>query len=160
MNAARDLLDHLARIGATVEPAGDRLILRAGQTTIPATLVNRVREAKADLVATLAVRTVDVARGEQKRVTEQTRHQFEGRSLEGCIVEWLNQDPAPSKPGRCAWCGKPEFPSAVVLPFVTEPGTHTWLHADCWPTWHEVRRADAIVALRITGRTPKSSLTK
>ena len=54
MNAARELLDDLALIGATVEPAGDRLILRAGPTAIPARLVNRVREAKADLIATLA----------------------------------------------------------------------------------------------------------
>jgi hypothetical protein len=30
MSAARELLDDLALIGATVEPAGDRLILRAG----------------------------------------------------------------------------------------------------------------------------------
>ena len=57
MNAARDLLDDLAMIGATVEPAGDRLILRAGPIAIPAALVNRVREAKADLIATLAVCT-------------------------------------------------------------------------------------------------------
>ena len=49
MNAARGLLNDLAMIGATVEPAGDRLILRAGPTAIPAALVSRVREAKADL---------------------------------------------------------------------------------------------------------------
>ncbi len=54
MNVARDLLDDLALIGATVQPAGDRLILRAGPTAIPAALVHRVREAKADLIATLA----------------------------------------------------------------------------------------------------------
>ena len=54
MSAARELLDDLAVIGATVEPAGDRLILRAGHVAIPARLVNRVREAKADLIATLA----------------------------------------------------------------------------------------------------------
>jgi hypothetical protein len=54
MNVARDLLDDLAIIGATVEPAGDRLILRAGSNAIPATVVNRVREAKADLIAMLA----------------------------------------------------------------------------------------------------------
>jgi hypothetical protein len=47
------LLDDLAMIGATVEPAGDRLILRAGSTAIPAPLLSRVREAKAELVALL-----------------------------------------------------------------------------------------------------------
>jgi hypothetical protein len=57
MNVARDLLDDLAMIGATVEPAGDRLILRAGSTAIPARLVSRVREAKAELVALLTEST-------------------------------------------------------------------------------------------------------
>jgi hypothetical protein len=133
MNAARELLDDLALIGATVEPAGDRLILRAGPMAIPARLVNRVREAKADLIATLAG---DEARG-------------------ACIVKWLNQHPAPSAPGRCAWCGRPESPSAVVLPFGTEPGTHAWLHAECWPAWHQSRRRGAAMALRTMGITPR-----
>ena len=66
MNAARELLDDLAMIGATVEPAGDRLILRAGPTAIPAALVNRVREAKADLIATLALPNDRRGRDEQK----------------------------------------------------------------------------------------------
>jgi hypothetical protein len=78
MNVAYDLLDDLAVIGATLQPAGDRLILRAGRIAIPAALVHRVREAKADLIATLAG---DEARG-------------------ACIVKWLNQHPAPSAPGR------------------------------------------------------------
>jgi hypothetical protein len=71
--------------------------------------------------------------------------------LEYCVIEWLNQHPAPSPPGRCAWCGKAEGPGAVVLPFGIEPGTHTWLHADCWPGWHEARRAEAIAALGAMG---------
>jgi hypothetical protein len=54
MSQARNLLDDLAIIGATVEPAGTQLILRAGTTAIPATLVRRVREAKSDLIAILA----------------------------------------------------------------------------------------------------------
>jgi hypothetical protein len=39
MNAARAVLDELAMIGATIEVARDRLILRAGLTAIPAMLV-------------------------------------------------------------------------------------------------------------------------
>ena len=54
MSVARNLLEDLAGIGATIKPAGDRLILRAGRTAIPAALVSRVREAKADLLARLA----------------------------------------------------------------------------------------------------------
>jgi len=65
-----------------------------------------------------------------------------------CVVKWLNQDPAPSPPGRCAWCGRPESPGAVVLPFGTEPGTHTWLHGECWPAWHQERMAGGNAALR------------
>jgi hypothetical protein len=43
-----------------------------------------------------------------------------------CVIEWLNQHPASSAPGRCAWCGKAESrgAGAVVLPFETQPGTH------------------------------------
>jgi hypothetical protein len=53
MTVARDLIADLATIGATVEPAGDRLIPRAGSTAIPARLVHRVREAKAEIIALL-----------------------------------------------------------------------------------------------------------
>jgi hypothetical protein len=65
------LLDDLAMIGATVEPAGDRLILRAGSTAIPASLVSRVREAKGELVALLTENT-HVAPSESAE-TENTR---------------------------------------------------------------------------------------
>jgi hypothetical protein len=152
MNVARDLLDDLAIIGATVEPAGNRLILRAGSTAIPATLVRRVREAKADLIAILAPRKDrGVIREKQEHVGKSADEQLKHRTLEGCIVEWLNQHPAPSMPERCARCGNPESPSAVVLPFGAEPRTHAWLHAECWPAWHQARRVDAIAALDAMG---------
>jgi hypothetical protein len=54
MSAARNLLRDLALIGATIQPEGDRLILRAGAIPVPAGLVSRVRWAKAELLATLA----------------------------------------------------------------------------------------------------------
>src|SRR5262245_52769674 len=114
MNAPRELLDELAVIGATVEPAGDRLVLRAGPTAIPARLVNRVRDAKADLIATLARHEA----GEQDPFRAAQR-QFKCHTLEACVVEWLNQNPAPSASGRCARCGRPESLSAAVLPFGT-----------------------------------------
>jgi hypothetical protein len=80
-----------------------------------------------------------------------SRAEAERLAFECCVVEWLNVNPSPSPPGRCTWCGKPEMASAVVLPFGTEPGTHAWLHAECWPAWHQVRRADAIAALSSIG---------
>jgi hypothetical protein len=56
MSSAEDLLNDLAGIGATIEPAGNRLVLRAGPTTIPATLVGQIRKAKHELMATLVAR--------------------------------------------------------------------------------------------------------
>jgi hypothetical protein len=48
------------------------------------------------------------------------------------------------------WCGKPESLGAMVVPFWTEPGTHTWLHSECWSPWHRARRAKAASALGLT----------
>jgi hypothetical protein len=80
-----------------------------------------------------------------------TQSEARGPAFECCVIEWLNRHPAASAPGRCIWCGGPELRGAVVLPFGTEPGTHAWLHAECWPTWHQARRADAIAALLAMG---------
>jgi hypothetical protein len=147
MNIAYALLDDLAVIGATLQPVGDRLILRAGPTAIPAALVNRVREAKADLIATLGRHEAC----EEEEPSGKSQRQFKCWTFDDCIAEWLNQHPAPSAPGSCAWCGMPESPGAVIVPFGTEPGTHAWLHADCWPAWHQSRRAEATMALRTMG---------
>ena len=128
MSAARLLLDELAMIGATVVPAGEDLILRAGpRKAIPAALVGRVRNAKRDLLFELAA-----------------NHEL---AFENGIVRWLDQNPRPSFPGRCAWCCKPETATAMVVPFGTVPGTHTWLHSECWPAWSKARREVAIVAV-------------
>jgi len=51
--AAR-VLNDVARIGASIEPDGDRLILHAGDRPIPADLVERVRAAKPELLAALS----------------------------------------------------------------------------------------------------------
>jgi hypothetical protein len=72
-------------------------------------------------------------------------------AFEAVVIEWLNANPSPSPAGRCGWCGRSETMGAVVLPFGTEPGTHAWLHAECWPAWHQARQADAIAALRAMG---------
>lgn len=54
MTAAREVLDRLTEIGATVKPAGDRLVVRAGPQPVPGELVQRLREAKAEILAALA----------------------------------------------------------------------------------------------------------
>jgi hypothetical protein len=122
MSIAASLLDELAGLGARVEPVGGSLILRAGSKPIPSHLVRRVRSAKSDLIAIL-------------------------RTNENEIVRWLDDHPAPSPAGRCAWCNQAERSYAVVLPFGTEPGTHTWLHSECWHDWHKARHATAALAL-------------
>jgi hypothetical protein len=37
------------------------------------------------------------------------------------------------------------------LPYGTEPGTHIWLHAECWPAWQDTRRSQAREALTRMG---------
>ena len=80
-----------------------------------------------------------------------SRAQAAALAVECCVVEWLNRHPAPSTPGRCAWCGEAESSGTVVLPFGTEPGTHTWLHSECWHDWHRARRTNATVLLNSMG---------
>jgi len=79
------------------------------------------------------------------------RDEAEARAFECCICEWLIRNPAPSRPGRCAWCDKPEDAGATILPFGLEPSGHTWLHDGCWADWHRERRAQAIAALCTMG---------
>jgi hypothetical protein len=122
VNAAASLIQELAGIGASIKPAGAQLILRAGPNPIPPALVRRAREVKEGLIEILAV-------------------------PESEIVRWLDLHPAPSPPGRCAWCRESDRSDAVVLPFGTVPGTHTWLHARCWSAWHAARRATAAAAI-------------
>jgi hypothetical protein len=71
------------------------------------------------------------------------RADAEAQALECCLVEWLNRNPTPSVAGRCSWCGQSESHGAVIVPYGTEPGPHVWLHAECWPAWHELRRSNA-----------------
>jgi hypothetical protein len=68
--------------------------------------------------------------------------------IEAEISEWLDQHPAPSPSGRCAWCGRLESLDAVVVPFGTVLGTHAWLHPECWSEWHKTRREQAGIVLK------------
>lgn len=54
MSTVHELLDRLSEIGATIRPAGNQLILRAGSKSVPAELVKRVHEAKAEVLAALS----------------------------------------------------------------------------------------------------------
>ena len=65
-----------------------------------------------------------------------TRVEAEARAFECCVCEWLNKNPAPSRPGRCVWCGQAGNEGATILPFGLEPSGHNWVHDGCWADWH------------------------
>jgi hypothetical protein len=67
------------------------------------------------------------------------RSEAEAQAFECCVVKWLDLNPTPSARGHCAWCGQSESHDAVV-PYGTEPGTHIWLHRECWSEWEKMRR--------------------
>ena len=138
MSRTASLLQDLLALGATVEPAGTQLVLRAGHKPIPATLVRQVREAKNDLIAMLTASTGDECGAAASN------------SREARIIRWLDSHPAPSPPGACAWCREREGPGALVVPFGVQLGTHTWLHPECWPAWRESRLAEARRAVDAT----------
>ena len=76
-----------------------------------------------------------------------SRAQANAQALEHCVIEWLNRNPAQSAPACCVACGGGNRRGDPLLPFGTENG-HVWLHGTCWPEWHQLRRAEAIAALR------------
>ena len=53
MSTPSSVLHDLEAIGATIEPAGDRLLLRAGPKPVPVSVIRRIREAKPELLALL-----------------------------------------------------------------------------------------------------------
>src|SRR6202040_1481759 len=101
--------------------------------------VSRIRRAKRELMAALVarkdsggLRTGKDRRGEKEIAAplQSEGQTFRYRTFEDFVVQWLNQHPAPSAPSHCAWCGSPESAGARVVPFGTEPWTHTWLHPE------------------------------
>jgi hypothetical protein len=140
---------------------GNDLLLDAA-TMPPASVVDALRRHKAEVVAMLrpgrdgwSAEDWQAFFEERVAITEfdggLSRTEAEAQALACCIVEWLNRNPTPSATGRCAWCGQAASRDAVVLPYGTEPGTHIWLHAECWPAWQEVRRSQATKALMRMG---------
>ena len=51
---------------------------------------------------------------------------------------------------RCSHCGRPEDPSSTLLP-IGVGARHAWLHPDCWASWRERRRVEAIAVLAEAG---------
>jgi hypothetical protein len=137
---------------AGVELAVDGNDLLLDAATVPgASVVDALRRHKAEVVAMLrpgrdgwSTEDWRLFFEEQAAIVEfdggLSRAEADAQALACCIAEWLNRNPTRSAPGRCACCGHAESRDAAVLPYGTEPGTHIWLHAECWPAWQEVRR--------------------
>jgi hypothetical protein len=47
--------------------------------------------------------------------------------------------------------------NAAVVPFGTKPGTHTWLHPECFHAWHGARCTQAVQVLTLMGVGPVPS---
>ncbi len=158
---AAEALKAARAVGIHLEVDGDDLVLEASAPPASA-ILEVLSQHKAEIVAVLRPGRdgwsaedwrafFDERAGIMEFDGRVSRTEAEAQALACCIVEWLNRNPTPSAPGRCAWCCRAESRDAVVLPYGTEPGTHIWLHAKCWPEWHEVRRSQAREALARMG---------
>jgi hypothetical protein len=152
--------------GVMVMPDGESLVLEA-KAEPPKTVLDALSHHKLAILALLrSGRDVWTAENWRARFDERAgflehdcgllRVEAEVQAFEYCIVEWLNANPVQSLAGRCAWCGKVETRSIKVVPFGAGEH-HAWLHAYCWPAWHQSRRAEAVAALRTMGIALRSS---
>ena len=137
LNAAQILrIAHTA--GVTVRLDGEALVLEADDEP-PQAVLEALTRFKPAIVALLTPRdsnwtTDDWWRYFNRRVAAArprlSQMHAESFAFDCCLIEWLNQHLAPSAPGQCTWCRRPETSQGIVLPFGTEPGTHLWLTAN------------------------------
>jgi hypothetical protein len=155
---------HAAGVELAID--GDDLVLEAASEP-PAAVLGALSKHKAEIVALLrpgrdgwSAEDWQAFFDERAGIAEfdhgLLRDKAEAQAFTRCVVEWLNHHPPPCAPGRCAGCGKPETPFAMVLPFGAGEH-HAWLHADCWPAWHQSRQAEAATVLRKMGIAPGGS---
>ena len=87
------------------------------------------------------------------RIRGLPRTEAERAAFEIILIERLNATHPDTDPNRCAHCGKPETPGALLKP-IGWGARHTWLHDDCWAAWRAERRIAAIAALAEAGVVP------
>jgi hypothetical protein len=159
--SAAEALKAARAAGIHLEVDDEDLVLEAASEP-PAVVLDELSRHKAEIVAVLQPGLDGWSAEDWRSFFEEraaitefdgglSRTEAEAKALAFCIVEWLNRNPTPSAPGRCAWCGEAESRYAAVLPYGTDPGTHIWLHAECRPAWQEVRRSQATEALMRMG---------
>src|ERR1700704_2562502 len=116
MTSALELLDRIAAIGGSVRPAGDRLILRAGASPVPANLVRDIQQSKSDILAVLAASTTGESTWWRDQFNERAAHrQFdagyarsdaEQLAYGGVVLDWHRRHGAHPDPNQCAGCGE------------------------------------------------------
>jgi hypothetical protein len=175
-----NLLDRLADIGAEIRPAGDRLIVRAGANPVPAELMRRLRQTKAEVLAALgpmrdgtrnsglgvddpawwrrqfAVRTIAREVGGNRAHAEAVRLAF------GDLVsEWHRRHGIRTDQDRCAGCGE-GLPVDVGM-IVDQGGVRVHFDAvrgfDCLLAYGQRWRSNAAAALGTIGLEPPTGFT-
>ncbi len=166
--SAAEVLKTARAVGVELKLDGDDLVLEAAAPP-PETILVLLSRHKPDIVALLQCQQQAWLPHDWQHFFEERARisEFDGGSSHAeakthafacCVVEWLTRHPSPSAPGSCGWCDRTELWGAVILPFGTEPGSHAWLHAECWPAWYASRKAQAIAALAEMGLTgPRTS---
>jgi hypothetical protein len=171
-DAAVSVVDVLEKArAARVEVSLDRGdLLLAAPSAPPPDLLRLLSRHKAEIVALLRRGGDSWSAGDWRaffddrlRAAERAgglpRPEAEHCAFECCVAEWLNRNPAPSDPDRCAWCGREDRMGHAVLPFGTRDYGHTWLHPECWSPWYVQRRQEAAEHLAAMGIKRSSRAT-
>jgi len=159
MSRAEDLFHRLVEVGATVEAANGRLVVRAGARPVPGELVQRLREAKAEILATLApswwrrryvIRTIDRKLGGAR--SDDGAARLAWAELE-CRWHRLYGERTPD--WQCAGCGDP-IGTAPSLDLLDGNRVHLDdLHRlDCIITYGTRWRGAAVAGLQALGLDP------
>jgi hypothetical protein len=162
MTAAAELLRRLSEIGATVNPAGDKLVVRAGATPVPAELVKHLRAAKAEVLAALMPPTAgrDAAWWRRELTVRtldwlldgRTRAEAERLAINHLVLEWHRDHGAHVPKWQCAGCGKP-IGGMGALALADGNRVH-FQTLDCLLCYGERWRAAGTAALRALGLNP------
>lgn len=173
MSAPADIILHrLSEIGATVNASGDRLIVRAGATRVPAELVRGVRAARTELLAMLkpsagqsdaAILELDQAGAAwwRREFRVRTIHRLAvGRTLGEAErlawgdlqVHWHRLHGKQYPFSQCAGCGE-AIGAAPALELADQNRVH-FRAIDCLIRYGELWRGDAAQALATLGLAP------
>ena len=156
MNSAEKLIDRLVEVGAKVEAANGRLVVRAGARPVPGELVRLLREAKAEVLATLSpgwwrrqfvVRTIDHELGGARSHDDAARLAWV--ELE---CRWHMQRGERLPDWQCAGCG--EFIGGIETLTLGDGNRAHLVTLDCLLRYGARWRAEATTGLRALGLDP------